>query len=213
MEAAAFCPAHVTGFFKAHLGGPAPATGSTGAGFSMGLGITTRVSVSPRAGRDGTCRIVSPGYSGATDVSEFVVAEFLRMGFDCFVDVRHEAGVPVGYGLGASGAAALSLALALDSALGAGLGREGAGAIAHAAEVACSTGLGDVLASLHGGFEVRTRPGAPGVGAVESIPVDGVSVAVACLSPVSTSRFMREDLSRINGLGGRMVGRLLESRD
>jgi len=50
--------------------------------------------------------------------------------------------------------------------------------IAHNAEVNCKTGLGDVLASFHGGFEVRVKPGAPGIGTVEKISTDKISVII-----------------------------------
>lgn len=46
MEARAFCPAHITGFFKAHLEDKHHALenlGSMGAGFSIKEGVTTRV--------------------------------------------------------------------------------------------------------------------------------------------------------------------------
>jgi pantoate kinase len=34
-----------------------------------------------------------------------------------------------------------------------------------------------------------------------------------CFSPISTNKFIKERLSQINGLGGKMVNRLLESKD
>jgi pantoate kinase len=34
-----------------------------------------------------------------------------------------------------------------------------------------------------------------------------------CFSPISTNKFIKERLSQINGLGGKMVSRLLESKD
>ena len=51
-------------------------------------------------------------------VSEFVIKEFLKNCEDnkFFVEVQHEISVPVGYGLGCSGAVALSLAMALNQA-------------------------------------------------------------------------------------------------
>ena len=87
------------------------------------------------------------------------------------------------------------------------------GQIAHNAEVNCKTGLGDVLASYHGGFEIRVKPGAPGIGHVEKIPTNKISVIMICFSPISTNKFIKERLSQINGLGGKMVNQLLESKD
>ena len=218
MEATAFCPAHITGFFKAQVDGGRGASGnfgSTGAGFSIREGVTTHVEVFPRTDQEGNFRITLQGYGAdKTDVSEHVLNDFLGRGDfgGLFFSVRHEISVPVGYGLGSSGAAALSLAYALDRALGTDLDRAAIGRIAHDAEVSCKTGLGDVLASYHGGFEVRVRPGAPGIGRVEKINAGQVSIVVICFSPVSTNRFIKERLSKINGLGGRMVDRLLETK-
>ena len=142
-------------------------TGSVGAGFSIKHGVTTRARVEPRGDGEPYFRITTDTYkSENTDVSKFVLDEFAGMGdySDKLFDVRHEITVPVGYGLGSSGAVALSTAYALDRALGTGLEQTKIGEIAHNAEIACKTGLGDVLASFHGGFEIRLRPGAPGTG-------------------------------------------------
>jgi len=215
MEGQAFCPAHITGFFKAEIDdsqSPENA-GSLGAGFSIKNGVTTTVSIRQNEG---------PGYKISTEgfdvddtrVSEFVIGQFqkLQNPKEFFVDVKHEIFVPVGYGLGCSGAVALSLSYALDEALGTRLPREEIGKIAHVAEVSCKTGLGDVLASYHGGFEIRTSPGAPGIGRVEKIESSEISVVMICFAPVSTTDFLRDRLAEINGLGGKMVDRLRETR-
>jgi len=217
MEATAFCPAHVTGFFKAHLdrNGIPEQFGSTGAGFSITEGVTTRIIISRKNQKKGF-RISTIGFqSDKTDVSEFVLNEFLKLGdFDSvFFDIQHQISVPVGYGLGSSGAVALSLAYALDHVLGTKLDKNTIGTIAHNAEVSCKTGLGDVIGSYYGGFEIRTKPGAPGIGQVEKINTQNISVVMICFAPISTKKFMQEQLSKINGLGGLMVNKLLKSKD
>ena len=132
---------------------------------------------------------------------------------DKFFDIEHHISIPVGYGLGSSSAVALSLSFALDQALKIKLDKTKIGQIAHNAEVNCKTGLGDVLASFHGGFEIRVKPGAPGIGHVEKILTDKISIIMICFSPISTNKFIKERLSQINGLGGKMVNRLLESKN
>ncbi len=214
MRGQAFCPAHVTGFFKAELENQSlDGAGSLGAGFSIKDGVTTLVRVLERA--DALYKISTKGYqTDDTRVSEFVIKQFLNLGDYknyCF-DIKHEIAVPVGFGLGCSGAVALSLAYALDQALGTQLKRNDIGRIAHIAEVSCKTGLGDVLASYHGGFEIRTLAGAPGIGKVEKIKTDGLSVIMICFAPISTMNFLRDRLSEINGLGGRMVEKLKETK-
>ena len=217
MEAKAFCPAHVTGFFKAHLEnqGIPEKFGSMGAGFSIKEGVTTKVSISSKDKKDSNYEISIDGFqSDKKDVSEFVLNEFLKLGKfeDVYFEINHKISIPVGYGLGSSGAVALSLAYALDKVLQTKLDKIEIGKIAHNAEVNCKTGLGDVLASYHGGFEIRVKPGAPGIGHVEKIDAKNISVIMICFSPISTNKFIQEQLSKINGLGGKMVNKLLESR-
>ena len=65
--------------------------------------------------------------------------------------VEHHVEVPLGAGFGTSGAAALSLALALNEALSLGLSKIEAAQLAHVAEVECKTGLGTVIAETFGG--------------------------------------------------------------
>ena len=197
MEGVAFCPAHITGFFKAHLENNQENLenlGSMGAGFSIRQGVTTKVTVDKKNSHDSNFKITTKGYqSDKTDVSEFVLNEFLKIGDfeDQFFDIEHEISIPVGYGLGSSSAVALSLSFALDQALGTKLDKNTIGQIAHNAEVNCKTGLGDVLASFHGGFEVRVKPGAPGIGTVEKISTDKISVIMICFSPISTNKFIK----------------------
>ena len=219
MEARAFCPAHITGFFKAHLEDKHHALenlGSMGAGFSIKEGVTTRVKTDTKNNQESSFRITTNGYqSDKTDVSEYVLNEFLKLGkfSNKFVDIEHNISIPVGYGLGSSSAVALSLAFALDKVLETKLDKTRIGQIAHNAEVNCKTGLGDVLASYHGGFEIRVKPGAPGIGSVEKIDIDKISIIMICFSPISTNKFIKERLSQINGLGGKMVDKLLESKN
>jgi len=219
MEATAFCPAHITGFFKAHLEdnhNNLENLGSMGAGFSIKEGVTSTVEVQTKENQEKNFQIITQGYeSDKTDVSEYVLNEFLKLGefSNKFFVIEHNISIPVGYGLGSSSAVALSLSYALDQALNTNLEKRIIGQIAHNAEVNCKTGLGDVLASYHGGFEIRVKPGAPGIGKVEKINTEKISVIMICLSPISTNKFIKERLSQINGLGGKMVKKLLESKN
>jgi pantoate kinase len=219
MESKAFCPAHITGFFKAHLEDSQnnlENLGSMGAGFSIKHGVTTKVKINTKSNQQSNFHITTKGYqSDKTDVSEYVLNEFLKLGkfSDKFFDIEHEILIPVGYGLGSSSAVALSLSYALDQALDTKLDKTRIGQIAHNAEVNCKTGLGDVLASYHGGFEIRVIPGAPGIGSVEKIFTDKITILMICFSPISTNKFIRERLSQINGMGGKMVNKLLESKN
>ena len=215
MRAKAFSPAHITGFFKAELDGKEPnQLGSLGAGFSIQKGVKTIVNVRSKTEHDiNNYAIRVKGFNtGDIRVSEYVLNEFLLDGK--YFDITHEIDVPVGYGFGCSGAVALSLALALNDALKYGYTKTKVAQIAHKAEIKCQTGLGDVLASYHGGFEIRTKSGAPGVGEVQRItPKEKLEVMIICFNPISTKKFLKEKISLINGLGGKMVQKLVKSQD
>ena len=213
MQAVAFAPGHITGFFKAEVEQILPELkGSIGAGFSIKEGVTTKVKVT--SSEQPGFKITVTGYkSDNTQVSDYVAKEFLKLAKkNYFLDIVHDSTIPVGYGLGSSGAVALSLAFALNKALGTNLSRTQVGQIAHNAEIHCKTGLGTVLSSYHGGFEIRTKHGAPGIGSLRKIHSDYLAIVI-CFSPISTKKIIGTELSKINGLGGKMVSRLLKSRD
>jgi pantoate kinase len=215
MMATAFCPAHITGFFKAELDNKdSKQLGSLGAGFSIQKGVKTTVTVREKTKHDiSDFAIKVNGFeSGDMRVSELVLSKFSVKGK--FIDVTHDIDVPVGYGFGCSAAVALSLSIALNDALDWKLTKIQVAQIAHDIEIECRTGLGDVLASYHGGFEVRVKPGAPGVGQVKRInSKEKRDVIIICFNPISTKKFLKEKISSINGLGGKMVKKLIESND
>ncbi|MDC0203804.1 GHMP kinase [Candidatus Nitrosopelagicus sp.] len=215
MMATAFCPAHITGFFKAELDKEdSKQLGSLGAGFSIQKGVKTTVTVREKTKHDiSDFAIKVNGFeSGDMRVSELVLSRFSVKGK--FIDVTHDIDVPVGYGFGCSAAVALSLSIALNDALDYKLTKIQVAQIAHDIEIECRTGLGDVLASYHGGFEVRVKPGAPGIGQVKKInSKEKRDVIIICFNPISTKKFLKEKISSINGLGGKMVKKLIESND
>jgi pantoate kinase len=212
--AKAFSPGHITGFFEipAVQGDPLY-RGSRGAGFSVDRGIATTVQL--YEGKPGSKVLINDKIAKPreAEVSQWVVDQYMK-DFDrpYFVRVEHEIDIPVGFGLGSSGAAALSLSYALNEVLGSRLTRIGAAQLAHQAEIACRTGLGTVIAEFVGGFEMRTEAGAPGIGMVESMPLGGHKAVILCISPISTKAFLAGRMGEINGLGGKMLRRLSESR-
>ncbi len=102
MEATAFCPAHVTGFFKAHLDdnqNNLENLGSMGAGFSIKQGVTTRVKIETKNNQKSNFQITAKGYqSDKTDISEFILNEFLKLGkfSNKFFEIEHDISIPVG---------------------------------------------------------------------------------------------------------------------
>jgi pantoate kinase len=185
--------------------------GSRGAGFSIDRGISTTVHVFE--GRKGSKILINGKAAKPKDaeVSQWVIDHYMK-GSEFFVRAEHEIDIPVGFGLGSSGAAALSLSYAMNEALGSRLSMEGAAQVAHQAEIACRTGLGTVIAEFAGGFEMRTKAGAPGIGTVERMQAGGHKAVILCISPISTKAFLANRMDMINGLGGRMLASLAKTK-
>lgn len=205
-KAEAFSPAHITGFFQIFDRSRDPLrVGSKGAGVSVSSGVTTSVLV--KKSSENSSKITINGQAAKSAVvSTQVVKHFLSMvGGSHRILVTHRVDVPLGQGFGASGAGALSLALALNEAFNLNLTRLEAAQIAHIAEVKCNTGLGTVIGETFGGLEIRLKPGAPGVGKIQKIPISQDYV-VACLHsrPLSTKRILTNVTYRrnINKIGG-----------
>lgn len=213
-RAVAFSPGHVTGLFQICDGSADPLRrGSRGAGVSIVHGVKTKVMVS-HAHQDRVKIRINGQETAAALVSETVAEAFVsRVKDKVILEVEHEVEIPVGAGLGSSGAAALSLALALNEALDLGLSRIEAAQVAHLAEISCGTGLGTVLAETFGGVEIRTEPGAPGIGKVRQITFDD-DPTVACLTfgALSTrDALINKSLRKsINKWGGRLLERLIK---
>lgn len=212
-EASAFSPCHITGFFQICDEPEDPLLkGSRGAGVSLSKGVHTNVRLEPSARSSLDIRINGCRTDSAI-VSEQVTKEMLsRAGGDYRVFVEHRVEVPMGMGMGTSGAGALSLALAFNEVLNLNLSRIEVAQIAHIVETECRTGLGTVIAETYGGMEIRTKPGAPGVGEIRKIPLRGEYVVV-CLpfDPIPTKRILTDDIyrRRINERGGLYVEALL----
>lgn len=215
-EARAFSPCHITGFFQI-VDQPADLlnVGSRGAGVSIRQGVETVVRI--QKALRGSLEIRINGLaSNSAEVSKSVVNMFLSR-FEEMKDfeilVEHQVGVPIGAGFGTSGAAALSLALAINDVFGLGLSRIEAAQQAHVAEVKCKTGLGTVIAETFGGIEIRVKPGAPGIGEIVHVPVSEDHMVV-CLAfnSLSTRKFLADEERRqhINAVGGELVDRLIK---
>jgi pantoate kinase len=214
--AKAFSPGHITGFFEV----PHDTScfhflhkGSKGAGFSIDKGIATTAYIYESAKPEYQIWINGIKNRNA-EVSKWVIEEYLKLADrPYFISVHHDVEIPIGFGLGSSGAAALSLSYALNQALDMGLSRTQAAQIAHHAEIVCNTGLGTVIAEFAGGFEMRTSAGAPGMGSVSKINLDkNYKVLVLCLAPILTKSFLTNRINEIDGLGGIMLSKLSASR-
>ena len=212
MEASAFAPGHLTGFFEICDEAEDPLQrGARGSGCSINLGMRTRVVAEPADKTSFRVRINGRDTSDALVSIDVLRRMIPLLDRPYSIVVEHEAQVPIGAGFGASGGGALSLALAFNEALELGLSPLEAARIAHLAEIECRTGLGTVLAELVGGFGAIVKPGGPGVGEVVKFHHEGLSMVCYHLGPIKTREVLR-DLSlraRVNEVGGRFVDEIV----
>ena len=211
--AKAFSPGHITGIVvKPTVNLDYHCSGSKGAGFSIDRGIKTTVEVFEH--RTTKYQISINDEVENADVSKCVVDKYLKLVHKpYYINIKHETNIPIGYGLGSSGAAALSLSYALNEALNTKLTKYEVGQIAHYADIACKTGLGTVIAEFSGGFEIRTGIGAPGVGFIEKINLKDYKAVILCIAPLSTKAFLMNHITLANPLGEKMLKRLSVSKD
>ena len=161
MSVSVFVPAHITGFFSIENNTDPLKNGSCGAGFLLERGVKTTLK------RSSEFKInVSQG-------SDIVINEVLKY-FDVndSFEITQDIQLPIGAGFGTSAASALSLARALNEFFDYGYSYNECGQIAHKAEVSLGGGLGDVIAQTGSGLVLRTLPGAPGIGEIESFEED-----------------------------------------
>ncbi len=191
----AYSPGHISGIVRASNSRLQPILrqGSEGAGISIDRGVTTTVSIFDSQ-VSGFQISINDVPTSEAEVSELVLLQYLRFtNKPCYLEVKHEIEIPVGFGLGTSGAAALSLSYALNKCFSLGLSLEEAAQIAHYAEVVCGTGLGSVIAEYAGGFECRTVAGAPGIGKITKTNIEGCKAIILCMSPISTKLILKKN--------------------
>jgi pantoate kinase len=216
--AKAYSPGHITGFFStpdSHVSTIDPKfLGSIGAGFSIDRGITSTVKVFSSTEKNYEIRLNGiPNFD--LKVSNFVVASYMRIISEpVYLSIEHESDLPIGYGLGSSGSAALSLSYALNEALKTNLTKVQAAQIAHHADIACRTGLGTVVSEFTGGFEIRLKVGGPGIGKViKSELSKDWCVIVLCIEPIRTELWFEKSVTNesrhyLNLVGKKMVSDL-----
>jgi pantoate kinase len=156
----AFCPGHISGYFRRIVGESPAATGSIGAGIVISEGVTAKVTPadSPSVSvyrKDNSGNLVH--YAAASPLLEYVLK---KLGVT--VSITTECRLPIGAGFGLSAAALLASLTAVNRCLDLGLPPHDIAALAHEAEVVHRTGLGDVAACQGGGRVVRSGPGIDG---------------------------------------------------
>lgn len=195
-----FVPSHITGFFQVVDHNNPLKKGSRGAGIVINRGVTTTVKSSNKTKIDGLETI-------AKKVIE-VMKRYYNIGN---IKVKHEIDVPIGCGLGVSGACALGTAIGIAKELKLPITLNQAADFAHLAEVELKTGLGDVIAELSGGLVIRTREGAPSYGKIDKIIVPSLYVIIKVLDKINTPSILKDKLylEKINKIGEKMLKKIL----
>jgi pantoate kinase len=206
--ATAFVPGHITGFFRIHdASSNLLERGSTGAGFCITAGTVTTVRLIEQDEHE--VLVTYNGEQIEAEITKMVVERVSELyGKRFSARVEHNSDLPIGVGYGASGAGALGTALAMNYILDSEMSPEVAAQYAHYAEVAKQGGLGDVIAQFTGGMEIRTHPGAPGIGEIEPFRCESpLSVVLAGSAGLETKSVLSNDdyRQRINERGSQLV--------
>lgn len=191
----AFVPAHITAFFVPVLDEDPLRSGSLGAGVNLTDGTTVFTSVEVTGWDESKIHVAFNGEPVSKDeavISYSVAERLIPAEFKGEVEVWQYFDFPNGYGFGNSAGGALGTALTLGYLFGGTL--LNVSRVAHAAEVENGGGLGDVIAQLAGGVEVRVTAGGPGVGVVDNILTHDLKVVSAYLGPIKTREVLDEDV-------------------
>ncbi|CDG64721.1 MAG: pantoate kinase [Methanobacterium sp.] len=228
MQSLVFAPSHITGFFEI-IDHPNPMIrGSRGAGVVLDKGVLTKVEVGEG---NGEIVIKTNGnlndYPSLEDSVTYQTLDLLKKQFTeiewskIHITINHELDVPLESGFGASAGFALGTSLGLSQILKLPLTFNQAAAVAHNAEVILSTGLGDVMGSVVGGFPLRIEPGAPGLGKADKLLLpensvdygdeDGLFIIFKSLGPIETSSVLNDPVktNKLNSVARDMLQRLL----
>lgn len=200
--ARAFAPAHISGIFIIDLKKDASRSGSMGCGICLEEGVTTKV----RAAKKTSVLINGAVAEAPTTLTVLKLLAYRHV----LVETALE--LPVGSGFGASGAGALSTALALNEALSLRLTLSDLAKAAHVAEIKNRTGLGDVTGQTFGGVVIREKAGAPFSVNIDKIPCGERKISWVSFGGISTKSVLSDELKKkaINKAGKTGLKELLK---
>jgi pantoate kinase len=156
----AFCPGHISGYFKRINGTTRATTGSIGAGIVISEGVTATVTA---ADTTSVCIIqenAAGEYRNSAHSSPPI--EFILEKMGLTASVTTACRLPIGAGFGLSAAALLATLTAVTRLYDLDLTPHDIAMYAHESEVIHRTGLGDVAACQGGGRVERNSPGIDG---------------------------------------------------
>ncbi len=200
----AYSPSHISGFFEICDNKNPLYKGSVGCGLVLDSGCVTEVSLTNQI------KIEINGVEEDANTTRYVLD---NLAGESKIIVSTDFEVPIGCGFGASGAGALSTAIALNELLSLNMTLNEVVQIAHRAEVKNNTGLGDVIAEAYGGIVIRKKPGPPGIGVIDGIPLREEKISYVVLGKKLTKTILEEGNAeikrRINEFGREALKELM----
>ena len=201
----AYCPAHITCFFRPVLSENILEKGSRGVGVRLGAGSTVHLDEI-----NGRTKVSIDGKADDAKITKYVLE---HMAPDRRFDVSVECGLPTGQGFGMSASGAIAAALCASEITG--KSRAEAFEAAHAAEAACGGGLGDVAGLMHeADVPIRVGAGLPPFGHVIDRGIIFERMTLIVLGQkLSTAGILGDDLRvrKICAAGDAAMGSFLEN--
>ncbi len=218
LKCTVFTPSHITGFFEIVDNLNPLIKGSRGAGVTLDRGVLSQVEVT-----DGNDEVIiktnDKNYPLSGSVS-YKTLDLLKKQFieeikwdEKKIIINHETQVPIEAGFGVSAGTALGTSMGLSRLLKLPLTYNQAAAVAHRAEVELSTGLGDVMGAVIGGFPIRLEPGAPGIGIADRLLNEDFFVISKSLGTIETSSILQspEMTNKVNSVARELLGKLISN--
>jgi pantoate kinase len=191
--AVAFCPGHISGYFKRVQGVSRWTTGSIGAGVVISEGVRAEVRKTERPHPLVTIESVNPEGRIVESDKGSAPIEYILERLHLNAEVRTFCRVPIGSGFGMSAAALLSSISALNTLFHLGLEPVEVAALAHEAEIVHRSGLGDVAACQEGDGGIVCRKG-PGIDApMVRLPDSSGPIAAVNFGPLDTACVLDSD--------------------
>ncbi|MEA1905219.1 MAG: hypothetical protein U9M97_05030, partial [Candidatus Hadarchaeota archaeon] len=165
--------------------------GSRNCGPCITAGVDTEVKASPST--RSKINIFMDGRKTSKARTSLAAARFVleEVSDSLKVEVHHVTQAPIGAGYGLSGAGAVGVVLALSNALDLNFSRSKVASMAHRAEIACGTGLGDVGPQMLGGLVMGSEPGSPPHGKWDQIEVPrDLKIICGTLGPLQTEQLL-----------------------
>ncbi|AAL81993.1 pantothenate kinase [Pyrococcus furiosus DSM 3638] len=207
----AFVPAHITAFFVPIIRDNPQDSGSLGAGINLEKGTNVFLNI-----EEGLERHIHVAFNGEpvkkeeAPITMHVANKIVPEDFVGEIEIWQYFDFPTGYGFGNSAGGALGSALVLGYKFGGTV--LSLAKIAHEAEVVHKGGLGDVVAQLTGGIEIRIKEGGPGKAIVDNIINHEYKVLAIPIGELRTKEVLDDDVIRTIEKEGRIsLQRLLQN--